>query len=180
MKTLIVAFVICFAGTAYAQLDMGAIKDKAAKTVVDKGGAAAEKKANEQVVNKVNKKLLAEGQKNQCSFKSGTDVLEPGCDGKMKKLATQLIDAHNALEKAKVPNFKFVVYGHTDTVGKPEDNKELSNKRAAVIVKELIAKGVNKEEIESVGMGAEKPLVKPDDTPAKKAKNRRYEIQVKI
>jgi outer membrane protein OmpA-like peptidoglycan-associated protein len=29
-------------------------------------------------------------------------------------------------------------------------------------------------------MGSEKPLVKPDDTPAKKAKNRRYEVQVKL
>lgn len=29
-------------------------------------------------------------------------------------------------------------------------------------------------------MGSKKLLVKPDDTPAKKAKNRRYEIQVKL
>ena len=35
-------------------------------------------------------------------------------------------------------------------------------------------------EIESVGMGSERPLVKPDDTPAKQAKNRRYELQVKL
>ena len=30
------------------------------------------------------------------------------------------------------------------------------------------------------GMGSDRPLVTPDDTPAKKAKNRRYEIQVKL
>jgi outer membrane protein OmpA-like peptidoglycan-associated protein len=29
-------------------------------------------------------------------------------------------------------------------------------------------------------MGAEHPLVSPDDTPAKKAKNRRYEIQLRF
>jgi outer membrane protein OmpA-like peptidoglycan-associated protein len=29
-------------------------------------------------------------------------------------------------------------------------------------------------------MAAERPLVTPDDTPAKKAKNRRYEIQVRF
>jgi outer membrane protein OmpA-like peptidoglycan-associated protein len=46
------------------------------------------------------------------------------------------------------------------------------------MVKELIAKGVSAEDIESVGMGSEKPLVKQDDTSAKKAKNRRYEVQV--
>ncbi|MFL5347920.1 MAG: OmpA family protein, partial [Hyalangium sp.] len=30
------------------------------------------------------------------------------------------------------------------------------------------------------GRGSEQMLVKPDDTPAKKAKNRRYEIQVRF
>ena len=29
-------------------------------------------------------------------------------------------------------------------------------------------------------MGSERPVVTPDDTPAKKAKNRRYEIQVRL
>jgi OOP family OmpA-OmpF porin len=47
-------------------------------------------------------------------------------------------------------------------------------------VKELAAKGVPADEIEAVGMGSERPLVKPDDTPAKKARNRRYEIQVRL
>ncbi len=47
-------------------------------------------------------------------------------------------------------------------------------------MKELVAKGIPQNEIESVGMGSERPLVKPDDTPAKKAKNRRYEVQVKL
>jgi len=41
-------------------------------------------------------------------------------------------------------------------------------------------KGVPAGEIEAVGMGSSKLLVKPDNTDAMKAKNRRYEIQVKI
>ena len=40
--------------------------------------------------------------------------------------------------------------------------------------------GVAPDEIISVGMGSERPLVTPDNTPAKKAKNRRYEIQVRL
>ncbi len=128
----------------------------------------------------VNKRLLEEGRKNQCSFKSGTDVLEPGCDGKMKKLSNALVDAKKKLNAAGVQNFKFVVSGHTDSSGNAAQNKELSAKRAAVVVKELVAKGIPASEIESIGMGSEQPLVKPDDTPAKKAKNRRYEIQVKL
>ncbi|MFT3915100.1 MAG: OmpA family protein [Anaeromyxobacteraceae bacterium] len=128
----------------------------------------------------VNKKLLDEGKKNQCSFKSGTDVLEPGCDAKMKRLSNALVDAKKKLNGAGVKNFKFVVSGHTDSSGDAAKNKELSEKRAQVVVKELVAKGIPAGEIEAVGMGSEKMLVKPDDTPAKKAKNRRYELQVKL
>ncbi len=70
--------------------------------------------------------------------------------------------------------------GHTDSSGDAAKNKELSLRRAQVMMKELIAKGVAKDDIEAVGMGSEKRLVKPDDTPAKKAKNRRYEVQIRF
>jgi outer membrane protein OmpA-like peptidoglycan-associated protein len=139
------------------------------------GGAAVGK-----VEKEVNKRLLEEGRKNQCSFKTDSDVLEKGCDAKMKRLVNVLIDSKKKLNGAGVQNFKFVVSGHTDTTGDAAHNKELSGKRAAVIEKELVARGVPAGDIESIGMGAEKPLVKPDDTAAKRAKNRRYEIQVKL
>jgi OOP family OmpA-OmpF porin len=141
-----------------------------------KAGGAARDKA----IKDVNAKLLAEGRKNQCSFKSDSAELAPGCDKKVKKLANTLIDAKKKLQAAGVTGFKFEVSGHTDSAGKPEHNKDLSAKRAAVMVKELEAKGVAPNEIISVGMGSERPLVTPDDTPAKKAKNRRYEIQVRL
>ena len=139
------------------------------------GGSATAK-----LEKQINKKLLEEGRKNQCSFKSGTADLEPGCDAKATKLAKQLIDAKKKLTGAGVQSFKFVVSGHTDSTGDAAKNKELSAARAAVMVKQLVAKGVAPAEIESVGMGADQLLVKPDDTPAKKAKNRRYEVQVKL
>jgi outer membrane protein OmpA-like peptidoglycan-associated protein len=128
----------------------------------------------------VNKKLLAEGRKNQCSFKSGTAELEKGCDAKATKLARQLIDAKKKLTGAGVKNFKFVVSGHTDSTGDAAKNRELSAARAAVMVKQLVAKGVPANEIESVGVGSDQPIEKPDDTPAKRAKNRRYEVQVRL
>jgi outer membrane protein OmpA-like peptidoglycan-associated protein len=151
-----------------------------AQSAWDVAKKAAGSSTTVQLEKEVNKRLLEEGRKNQCSFKSGTDVLEPGCDGKMKKLSNALVDAKKKLNGAGVKNFKFVVSGHTDSSGNAAANKELSAKRAAVVVKELVAKGIPKDEIESVGMGSEKPLVKPDDTPEKKAKNRRYEIQVRL
>lgn len=128
----------------------------------------------------VNKRLLDEGHKNQCAFKSGTAELEAGCGPKAERLAKALIDAKKKLNGAGVKNFKFVVSGHTDSTGQAAANKALSADRAAVMVKQLVAKGVPAAEIEAVGMGSEQPLEKPDDTPAKRARNRRYEVQVKL
>lgn len=128
----------------------------------------------------VNTRLLTEAAKNQCSFKSDSDELEPGCDGKAQKLANTIIDAKKKLTSGGISGFKFEVSGHTDTRGNAAHNKDLSQRRAAVMVKQLVAKGVPAAEIIAVGMGAEKPLVKPDNTPAKQAKNRRYEVRVRI
>jgi outer membrane protein OmpA-like peptidoglycan-associated protein len=160
-----------FAARPALALDVGSLAKKAAGSA---GGAA-----KDEAFKKVNAKLLAEGRKNQCSFKSDSDELMPGCDAKVKKLADTLVDVKKQLQAAGVTSYKFEVSGHTDTSGKPEHNKELSAKRAAVIAKELVGKGIPQSEIISVGMGAEKPLVTPDNTDAKKKKNRRYEIQVR-
>ncbi len=168
------------AGIASAQSPFDSLKKEATKAATDKAKTTAKSEANKAVVSKVNKKLLAEGRKNQCSFKVDSDELAPGCDAKAKRLANVLIDAKRQLAAAGHGGYKFVVAGHTDTTGDAEHNKELSRRRAAAIVKQLVARGVPEDEIEAVGMGAEKPLVKPDNTAAKKAKNRRYEVQVKI
>src|SRR6218665_562902 len=119
-------------------------------------------------------KKTDEARKNQCSFKSGTDTLEPGCDKKLKNLAKALIEAKKQLDSGGVKSYKFEVSGHTDSSGDAAKNKALSAKRAEVIVKELSSRGVPRAEIISVGRGSEQMLVKPDDTAAKKAKNRRY------
>jgi outer membrane protein OmpA-like peptidoglycan-associated protein len=152
-------------------LDLGGLAGKVVK--------GAETGARDQVIKDINAKLLTEGHKNQCSFKSDSDELTPGCDKKLKSLANTLIEMKKRLKSGGVTEFKFEVSGHTDSSGKAEHNKELSGKRAATIVRELVARGVAASEIISIGMGAERPLVTPDDTPAKKAKNRRYEIQVR-
>ena len=146
------------------------------KQATNKVGGAA----RDQAVKEVNAKLLDEGRKNQCSFKSDSDALVAGCDGKLKKLANALVEAKKRLGVAGVTSFKFEVSGHTDSSGKPEHNKELSGKRAAVIERELVARGIGKGDIVAVGMGSDRPLVTPDNTAAKKAKNRRYEIQLRF
>jgi outer membrane protein OmpA-like peptidoglycan-associated protein len=162
---------LCASAPAVAQVDLGGLVKKAATSA---GGAA-----RGEVLKEINAKLLAEGRKNQCSFKTDSDVLAPGCDSKMKKLANVLIETKKRLTGAKIDTFKFEVSGHTDSKGKADHNKELSQKRAAVIVKELVARNVPQSEIIAVGYGSDKPVVTPDDTDAKRAKNRRYEIQVR-
>ena len=141
---------------------------------------AAGKATSQKVEQQINQRLLSESRKNQCSFKTDTDMLEKGCDRKLRNMVTALVDAKKKLNSANLQNFKFEVSGHTDTSGNPAHNKELSQKRAQVIVKELVARGVPDKEILAVGMGSEAPLVKPDDTPPKKAKNRRYEVRVRL
>ena len=159
-------------GSAASALDLGSMTNK----LKGSAGNAARDKA----VKDVNAKLLAEGRKNQCSFKTDSDQLAPGCDAKLKKLADALVKVKQNLKVSGVTSYKFEVSGHTDTSGSAEHNKELSGKRAAVIARELAARGIDKSEIISVGMGSERPLVTPDNTPAKKAKNRRYEIQLRF
>src|SRR6266536_2109101 len=108
---------------------------------------AAETGAKSKAEKEVNAKLLAEGRKNQCSFKTDSDQLMPGCDSKIKKLADALVDAKKRLQMAGVKSYKFEVSGHTDSSGKADHNKELSGKRAAVMAKELVKRGVPESEI---------------------------------
>ena len=146
--------------------------DSLSKAAADAGKGEVEKKVNE--------KLLQEARKNQCSFKSGTAELAPGCDTKLKKLTSALVDAKRQLDSAGVHAYKFEVSGHTDSSGDAAKNKVLSEQRAQTIVNELVGRGIGKGDIIAVGRGSEAMLVKPDDTAAKKQKNRRYEIRVRI
>lgn len=168
MRTLVALLALALAAPAAAEQAWDVAKKAA-------GGAAVG-----QAEKAVNKKLLEEGRKNQCVFKTDSDAFEKPCDAKLKNLVKALVDAKKKLNGAGVRNFKFEVSGHTDSRGEAAHNKELSARRAEVIRRELVKRGVAEGEIVSVGMGSERRLVKPDDTPAKQAKNRRYEIQVRL
>jgi outer membrane protein OmpA-like peptidoglycan-associated protein len=146
--------------------------DALSKAAADTGKSEVEKRVND--------KLLQEARKNQCSFKSGTAELAPGCDTKLKKLTSALVDAKHQLDSAGVHAYKFEVSGHTDSSGDAAKNKVLSEQRAQTIVNELVGRGIGKGDIIAVGRGSEAMLVKPDDTAAKKQKNRRYEVRVRL
>ena len=168
-RILGLALALALPGAALAQ---GGLLGDLKKSASDTNKGAVEKR--------VNAKLLEDAKKNQCSFKSGTDQLAPGCDAKLKRLTQGLIDAKKQLDASGAKSYKFEVSGHTDSVGDAKKNKELSEKRAAVIVKELVARGIPPGEVIAVGKGSDEMLAKPDNTEAKRAKNRRYEIRVRL
>jgi OOP family OmpA-OmpF porin len=172
MRIIIAALALLLLPGSAGAIDIDGLAKKAMGSATDAAKGKVEKD--------VNTKLLAEGRKNQCSFKTDSDELMPGCDAKLKNLANALVEMKKRLRAAGVASYKFEVSGHTDSTGQAEHNKQLSGKRAQVIARELVARGIAQGEIIAVGRGSEHPLVTPDNTPAKKARNRRYEIQVRL
>ncbi len=81
-------------------------------------------------------------------------------------------------EIANRPAADIVVVGHTDRVGKLEDNDALSIRRAEKVRQELINKGVPADSIQATGRGEREPLVETEDE-VKEPRNRRVEINVR-
>lgn len=68
------------------------------------------------------------------------------------------------------------IEGHTDNVGTEQANKELSNRRAAAVKAFLVSTyGVDGGRLQSVGVGAAKPVA-PNTTAEGRQQNRRVEL----
>ncbi len=77
------------------------------------------------------------------------------------------------------PELKIEIGGHTDSRGSDAVNKKLSQARADSVRKWLIDKGgIAADRLTAVGYGESVPLVSPDDTELKRAKNRRVEFRI--
>jgi len=72
-------------------------------------------------------------------------------------------------------NLSVFLEGHTDNIGNPNKNLELSNKRVNQVMKYLIDKGIDKKRIGGKGYGSERPLVNKNSLESRKM-NRRVEI----
>ncbi|WP_147613378.1 OmpA family protein [Treponema pectinovorum] len=75
------------------------------------------------------------------------------------------------------PNSKFLVEGHTASVGKFEGERILSERRAHKICEELIKRGVVSLDFICRGFGGTKPVAS-NDTEEGRAQNRRVEITI--
>ncbi|HCT22991.1 MAG TPA: cell envelope biogenesis protein OmpA, partial [Chitinophagaceae bacterium] len=114
-------------------------------------------------------KIEASVKLNNIQFKTGSAVLLPIALKELKKVNDYL--------KANT-GFDVVVEGHTDNVGKPANNKVLSQKRAQSVVNYLVKLGTPKERLSAMGYGSEQPVA-DNKTAAGRTQNRRVAFKIK-
>ncbi len=79
----------------------------------------------------------------------------------------------------KQPGNTIVVKGYTDSLGDPNYNIDLSQRRAQAVANALKARGVAEENISAVGYGASHPVA-TNATAQGRAQNRRVELEIKV
>ncbi|MCL4161650.1 UNVERIFIED_CONTAM: hypothetical protein GTU68_035352 [Idotea baltica] len=75
------------------------------------------------------------------------------------------------------PKMAIRLEGHTDNQGNPVRLKELSQSRVDAVKQYLVAKGINANRIETIGLGGEKPIAR-NVNEAGRSQNRRVEFIV--
>jgi len=89
---------------------------------------------------------------------------------------TPVLDEGVDILKAN-PDVKIVIGGHTDSIGTPEYNQKLSERRAQSVLDYFAKKGIDKNRMKAVGYGETKPIA-DNKTKEGRALNRRVELQV--
>ncbi|MDX9750925.1 MAG: OmpA family protein, partial [Flavobacteriales bacterium] len=92
------------------------------------------------------------------------------------KASEQVLDELIAFLKEN-PTVRIRIEGHTDNVGRLQDNMALSNDRAFTVMGYLQQKGIKAARLAFKGMGPTVPLA-TNDTPAGRALNRRTEFVI--
>lgn len=101
----------------------------------------------------------------------------------LKSATSQELDHINSVIRQRYSGRKIDVVGHTDTDpinktrDKWQDNWDLSAGRALTVLRYMVGKGMQPQNIRAVACGESRPVV-PNTTAANKAKNRRVEIVV--
>lgn len=101
-------------------------------------------------------------------FETAKDVIKPGSYTSLNELAELL---------KKKPEWRLQISGHTDNVGNPAKNMDLSKRRAEAVMKYLVAQGVANERFIVKWYGQTKPIA-DNKTPQGRQKNRRVEMKI--
>lgn len=115
------------------------------------------------------KQLVDRLAQNTIKFRTSSDEIEADSASVIADLAAVLKGCAGV---------KVEVAGHTDNVGPPEFNKDLSQRRAQSVVKALEGQGVAADRMSAAGYGEERPVAS-NDTREGRAQNRRTEFVVK-
>ncbi len=73
------------------------------------------------------------------------------------------------------PSLKIEIQGHTDSIGSPDYNQPLSQKRAKVIQDYLVQQGIPQERLSAKGYGQSQPIAGNDNRDGR-AQNRRTQL----
>jgi outer membrane protein OmpA-like peptidoglycan-associated protein len=101
-------------------------------------------------------------------FETGKSIIKKASLGALDELA-------NVMKSRS--EFKLLLAGHTDNVGKPESNLLLSKNRAAAVKNYIVKRGVDPDRIKTEWYGQEKPIA-TNETPAGRQQNRRVEMAI--
>ena len=108
--------------------------------------------------------------KSDILFDSGKSDLKPAAIDNLKKMAEIM---------KKYPENVLVIKGHTDSTGKADTNRKLSEARAASVRNQLVNGGIPAPTISTLGIGPNEPI--GDNKSADgRAQNRRVEIEISV
>ena len=103
------------------------------------------------------------------NFETAKDIIRPESFGILNEVVKIM---------AENPNYNLEINGHTDNVGKPDMNLDLSQRRAASVKRYLVSNGISENRLTTAGFGDTRPIM-PNTTAENKALNRRVEFIVK-
>jgi outer membrane protein OmpA-like peptidoglycan-associated protein len=101
-------------------------------------------------------------------FDTGRATIKPGS----YPILDEVVDALKSRGTVRMG-----VYGHTDSRGAAQMNRNLSKERARAVVNYLVSHGIDRGRLESDGFGPDKPI-DTNDTEEGRSKNRRVEFKV--
>jgi OOP family OmpA-OmpF porin len=102
------------------------------------------------------------------NFKSGRATILPG--------SYALLDRAVSVLK-QYPDVRLEISGHTDSRGRADSNRDLSQRRADAVKTYFIANGIDGARLTSIGYGADRPIA-DNQNDSGRARNRRTEFRL--
>src|SRR6187551_3180525 len=152
-------------GTAKYQITVGA-EGYNPKTIIV---APKDIEANNNIVRDVT--LTPKGQTiilNDLIFAQGKSVIDPKSYPGLDEVVQMMKEN---------PKIEIQLEGHTDNIGSPKANLELSQDRVDEVKKYIVKKGISKGRIQTKAFGGSQPLGN-EMTPEARTKNRRVEMRI--